>query len=88
MKWISVADRAHALLSRGFNAVEDRLEPEARQAVGRALYTYGKRRRQLANVDRNVREIRANLQRAFPVYPGSEEKMHFAFLLSDSVFVK
>ena len=69
-KVLSVADRAHALLSKGFNTVEDRLEPEARQAVGSALYTYGKRRRQLANIDQNVREISANVARAFPEYGG------------------
>ena len=68
MKWFSVAARAHTLLSKGFNAVEDRLEPEARQSVGGALYTYGKRRRQLADVDQNAREIGANLQRVLPEY--------------------
>ena len=70
MKWVSVADRAHALLSKGYNAVQDRLEPEVRESVGSALYTYGKRRRQLANIDQNAREIGANLQGAFPEYLG------------------
>ena len=70
MKWISIADRAHALLSKGFSAVEDQLEPEAHQAVGSALHTYGRRRRQLANVDQNNREIGGNLQRASPQFLG------------------
>ena len=66
MKVLSVTDRAHALLNKGFGVVEARLEPELRQRVGGALQTYGRRRQQLANVDSNVREIGSNLRQAFP----------------------
>ena len=34
MKVLPVTDRAHALLSKGYNAVGDQLEPEVRQRVG------------------------------------------------------
>ena len=34
MKWVSVADRAHALLSKGYGAVQDRLEPEVQEKAG------------------------------------------------------
>ena len=70
-KILSVTDRAHALVSKGYNIVQDRLEPELRQSVGGALQTYGKRRQQLANVDSNLREIGGNLRVAFPEYLGS-----------------
>ena len=33
MKWVSVADRAHALLSKGYQHVGDRLEPEVKDKV-------------------------------------------------------
>ena len=71
MKVLSVTDRAHALLSKGFGVVETRLEPELRQRVGGALQTYGRRRQQLANVDSNVREIGSNLRQTFPEYLSS-----------------
>ena len=67
-KILSVTDRAHGLLSQGFNVVQERLEPEVRQSVGSALNTYSRRRRQIANVDTNLREIGSNLQAAFPEY--------------------
>ena len=67
-KVLSVTDRAHALLARGYNVVQDRLEPEARQALGDALHTYSRRRRQIANVDANLRETGGNLRAAFPEY--------------------
>ena len=70
-KILLVTDRAHALAAKGFNVVQDRLEPELRQTVGGALQTYGKRRQQLANVDSNLREIGGNLRVAFPEYIGS-----------------
>ena len=67
-KVLSVTDRAHALLARGYNVVQDRLEPEARQALGGALENYTRRRRQVATVDANLREIGANLRQSFPEY--------------------
>ena len=67
-KVLSVTDRAHALLARGYNVVQDRLEPEARQSLGGALNSYARRRRQVANVDTNLREIGANLRQTFPEY--------------------
>ena len=57
MKWVSVADRGHKLLSKGYSAVGDRLEPEVQDNVGGALYTYVKRRKHLANVDTNLRRV-------------------------------
>ena len=69
-KILSVADRAHSLIARGYNVVQDQLEPEVRQSVGGALNNYARRRRQVENVDRNLREIGSNVQRAFPEYLG------------------
>ena len=66
MKVLSVADRAHALASRGFNVVQDRLEPEVRQAAGSALQTYGRRSSQINNLDGNVREIGRQVRESFP----------------------
>ena len=37
LKWLSVADRAHVLLSKGYGAVQDRLEPEVQEKVGGAF---------------------------------------------------
>ena len=68
MKVLSVADRAHALLSKGFNVVQDRLEPEARQAVGSALQSYGRGSREINNLDMNVREIGRQVKQTFPEY--------------------
>ena len=68
MKVLSAADRAHALVSKGFNVVQDRLEPEVRQAVGSALQTYGRRSRQINNLDTNVREIGRQVKEQFPEY--------------------
>ena len=70
-KVLSVTDRAHALLAKGYNVVQDRLEPDVRQCVGGALHTYARRRRQVANVDSNLREIGANLRQSFPDYLAS-----------------
>ena len=67
-KVLSVTDRAHALLSKGYNVAQDRLEPEFRQKVGGALQGYASRRQQLANVDTNLREIGTNLRQTFPEY--------------------
>ena len=67
-KILSVTDRAHGLLSQGFNVVQERLEPELRQSVGSALDTYSRRRRQIANVDANLREIGGNLRATFLEY--------------------
>ena len=67
-KILSVTDRVHGLLSQGFNVVQERLEPEVRQSVGFALDTYSRRRRQIANVDTNLREIGSNLRATFPEY--------------------
>ena len=69
-KVLSVTDRAHALLARGYNVVQDRLEPEARQSLGAAPENYTRRRRQVATVDANLREIGANLRQSFPEYIG------------------
>ena len=71
MKILSVTDRAHALLSKGYNIVADRLEPEMRQSVGGALYTYGRRRKQLANADANLRQLGSAVKEAFPEYLGA-----------------
>ena len=68
MKVLSAADRAHALLSKGFNVVQDRLEPETRQAVGSALQTYGRRSRQINNLDTNIRRIGRQVKEQFPDY--------------------
>ena len=68
MKWVSMADRAHTLLSKGYNAVQDRLEPEIQEKVGGALQTYSKRRKQLAAVDTNTRRVAGALKEAYPEY--------------------
>ena len=69
-KILSVTDRVHGLLSQGYNVVQEQLEPELRRSVGTALQTHARRRQTLANVDTNLREIGANVQRAFPEYLG------------------
>ena len=71
MKVLSVTDRAHALLAKGYTALGSQLEPETRQRVGGALQGYSKRRQQIANVDANLREIGSNLRQTFPEYLGS-----------------
>ena len=68
MKWLSVADRAHALLSKGYGAVQDRLEPEVQEKVGGALNTYTKRRRQVAALDTNIRRVGNAVKEAHPEY--------------------
>ena len=68
MKVLSAADRAHALVSRGFNVVQDRLEPEVRQAVGSALQSYGRQSRRINALDTNVREIGRQVREQFPEY--------------------
>ena len=67
-KLLSVADRAHALLSKGFDVVGDRLEPEVRQKFDGAMQTYAMRSRQIKNVDANVKEIGSQLRQSFPEY--------------------
>ena len=67
-KVLSVTDRAHGLLTQGYNIVQERLEPELRQSVGSALHNYSRRRRQIANVDSALREVGGNLRAAFPEY--------------------
>ena len=64
----SVTDRAHALMSKSYNAVGNQLEPELRQRVGGTLQGYSKRRQLIANVDANVRQIAGMLRGAFPEY--------------------
>ena len=68
MKVLSVADRAHALALKGFNVVQDRLEPETRQAVGSALQSYALQSRRINTVDTNVREIGRQVREQFPEY--------------------
>ena len=70
MKWVSMADRAHtlSLLSKGYNAVQDRLEPEVQQRVGGALQTYSKRRKQLAAVDTGLRRVGDAVRETYPEY--------------------
>ena len=66
MKLLSVADRAHALLSKDYGAVQDRLEPEVQEKVGGALNTYTKRRKQVAALDTNLRRVGNAVQEAYP----------------------
>ena len=68
MKVLSAADRAHALLSKGFNVVGNRLEPDVRDKFGDALDSYGRRSRQIRNLDANVREIGNQVRQTFPEY--------------------
>ena len=68
MKVLSVADRAHALVSKGLNVLGDRLEPEVREKFGGALQTYGRRSRQIQNIDANMREIGKQVKQQFPEY--------------------
>ena len=71
MEVLSVTDRAHALLSKGYNALESQLDPDVGQRVGGALQGYAKRRQQIAIVDTHLREIGSNLRQTFPEYLGS-----------------
>ena len=68
MAWLSVAVRAHTLLSKGYGAVQDRLEPEVQEKVGGALNTYTRRRKQVAALDTNLRRVGNAVQEAFPEY--------------------
>ena len=70
MKWVSVADRAHALLSKGYGTVQDRLEREVQEKVGGALNTYAKRRKQVAVLDTNLRRVGNAVKEAYPEYIG------------------
>ena len=63
-----MADRAHTLLSKGYNVIQDRLEPEVQQQVGGVLQTYSRHRKQLAAVDTNTRRVAGALKEAYPVY--------------------
>ena len=68
MKVLSAVDRAHTLVSKGFNVVQDRLEPEVRQAVGSALQSYGRQSRRINALDTNAHEIGRQVREAFPEY--------------------
>ena len=68
MKWVSLADRAHSLLSKGYNVIEDKLEPEVQQQVGGALQTYSKRRKQLTAVDSGLRRVGDAVRETYPEY--------------------
>ena len=68
MKVLSVADRARALVSKGFDAVQDRFEPEARQAVGSDLQTYARQSRRINALDTNVTDIGRQTKQPFPEY--------------------
>ena len=68
MKVLSVADRAHALALKGYNVVQDRLEPDTRRAVGGALQTYALQSRRLNALDTNLRETGRQVREAFPEY--------------------
>ena len=70
MKWVSIADRAHTLLSKGYSVIQDRLEPEIQDKVGGALQTYSKCRKQLAAVDTNTRRVAGAIKEAYPEYLG------------------
>ena len=72
MKVLSIADRAHALAVRGYNVVQDRLEPDIRQGVGKALQTYARQSRRVNAVDTNLRNVGREVSRAFPEYLGYE----------------
>ena len=54
MKVLSTADRAAALLSKGVSVLGDRIEPEIRDKFDGALQTYGRRSKQIRNLDANV----------------------------------
>ena len=68
MKVLSVADRAHALASKGLNVLGDRLEPDVRQKFDGALQTYGMRSMQIKNFDANMREIGRQVKQQFSEY--------------------
>ena len=68
MKVLSVADRAHALLSKGVNFLGDRLEPQVREKFDGALQSYARSSSQIKNVDTNVREIGRQVKEQFPEY--------------------
>ena len=70
MKVLSVADRAHALALKGYNVVQDRLEPDTRRAVGGALQTYALQSRRISALDTNLREVGRQARQAFPEYLG------------------
>ena len=66
MKWVSMADRTHTLLSKGYTVIQNRLEPEVRDQIGGALQTYARRSKQLATVDTNLRRVGDALQETYP----------------------
>ena len=66
MKWVSMADRTHTLLSKGYTVIQNRLEPEVRDQIGGALQTYARRSKQLATVDTNLRRVGNALQETYP----------------------
>ena len=68
MKWVSMADRTHTLLSKGYTVIQNRLEPEVRDQIGGALQTYARRSKQLAAVDTNLRRVGNALQETYPEY--------------------
>ena len=57
MKVLSVADRAHALASKGLDVIRDRLDEDVQDKFDGALQTHALRSRQVKNVDRNLREV-------------------------------
>ena len=68
MKVLSVADRAHALASKGLNVIRDRLDEDVQNKFDGALQTYASRSRQINNLDRNLREAGRQVKEQFPEY--------------------
>ena len=51
MNIVYMADRAHTHLSKLYNDIQDKLEPEVQQQIGGVLQAYSKPLKQLAAVD-------------------------------------
>ena len=68
MKVLYVTDKAHALALKGYNVVQDRLEPDARRAAGGALQTYALQSRRNNALDTYLREVGRRARQAFPEY--------------------
>ena len=68
MKWVPMAVRPHTPLGKGYNVIQDKLEPEVRDQMGGALHTYSRRKKQLATVDTNTQNIASALKEAYPGY--------------------
>ena len=63
---VFITDKAHALFSQSFNMVQDRFDPEVRQAINSALQTYGRQSRRLNQIDASIQNLGQQVEQTFP----------------------